>query len=293
MAQANVLHGTDASIQLPTEAAYAAILPEISGVSDDDVLPINVDLVSAVTLVLGVLPELRALRAEIIEQLPRFDVERFDKLETYALALSHAHTLHRSTFPSKAPVAELGNELVSIRDRLLTDALSLVGYQLVDGDRIKDCKKANGYRATATDVLTLVAVFKERWSELAGKTPVTLAALNDAGNRALELLTAVGVREQGPVNAGEAARMREKAFTLFSRAYDDARRVVSYLRAEPGDADDIAPSLYVGRGGRGRAGAADSKPESGVVPATSEPHSAASAVVENSAGLPVTNPFSH
>ena len=42
---------------------------------------------------------------------------------------------------------------------------------------------------------------------------------------------------------------------LFMRAYAKARAVVQYLRAEVGDADDIAPSLYAGRAKRRKVGA--------------------------------------
>lgn len=69
-------------------------------------------MVGTVTLVLGVLPELRALRAQIADELPRFGLERFDKLEQYTLALNHANALHRSTLPTRANMAELGAELV-------------------------------------------------------------------------------------------------------------------------------------------------------------------------------------
>lgn len=276
---------------LPTEAAFLACREEIAQVPDDALIPVNIDVTAAVTQVLGVLPELRALRAEIVEHLPRFNVERFDKLERYALALMHASTLHRGASPSRASIAELGNELVTIRDRLFADASSLAGYELIDRQRLEPVKKQNGYRATANDVFTLVAVLKEHWSQIEGKTPVTLAALNNAGNRAVELLAAVGVRDQGPVNASEVAKMRQRAFALFTRTYDDARRAVAYLRAEQGDADDIAPSLYAGRGGRPRADVEPAATASAGAPSNSGDGASAPLTVENSAGLPVTSPF--
>lgn len=171
-------------------------------VPDDELLPINVDVVGTVTLVLGVLPALRGLRAQITEELPRFDLARFDKLEQYALALNHAHAVHRSTLPNKRNVAELNSELAEICDRLFADAMSLSNYRLVDGARPKECKTSPSYRATATDVFTIVTVFKEVWPRIEGRTPVTLPALAEAGNKALDLLAAVGVRDQGTGDDG-------------------------------------------------------------------------------------------
>jgi hypothetical protein len=292
VAQSNEIESTTI---LPTEAAFAALLPEIEAVSEDELVAMNLDVVGTVTLVLGVLPELRALRAQIVEELPRFDLERFDKLKQYALALNHTNALHRSTLPSKATMAELGDELFEIRDRLYADAMALANYRLVDGERLKECKTATGYRATATDVFTIVAVFKETWPKLEGKTPVTLAALAEAGIKALELLGLVGVREQGPVTTGEATLLRQKAFTLFSNAYDDARRAVAYLRAPFGDAEDITPSFYAARGGRRRE-ANDEAPQTSNAP--SEPPASGVELtdgieMDNSAGLPVTKPFTN
>jgi hypothetical protein len=219
----------NAASQLPTEAAFTELLLEISAVPDDELTALNVDVVEVVTLVLGVLPKLRALRPEI-QHLPFFDLARFDRLEKYALALNHAHTRYRSTLPSRGNVAELGKELALVRDRLCSSAMSLADFGLLDANLLKDCKRVSGYRATATDVFTLVAVFKQSWSQVAGKTPVTLEALSDACKRAVELLAAFGVREQGSASASEAARLRQQAFALFAAAYDDARRAVAYLR---------------------------------------------------------------
>jgi hypothetical protein len=52
--------------------------------------------------------------------------------------------------------------------------------------------------------------------------------------------------------------MRARAFTVFSRAYDQVRRAAMFLRWNEGDPDAIVPSLYAGRGGRGKA--AEEKP---------------------------------
>ncbi len=60
------------------------------------------------------------------------------------------------------------------------------------------------------------------------------------------------MREQTPDALAAAALLRQKAFTLAVKTYGALRRGVLYLRYDEGDADRIAPSLYAGRGGRGR-----------------------------------------
>src|ERR1700712_2299539 len=93
-------------LQWPTEAAYAELLTEIAALPDADEVVLNADIMASVTLVLGVLPGLRALRPDMAEQLPRFNLVRFDKLEKYALALSHAHALQRRAM-DRSHVTEL------------------------------------------------------------------------------------------------------------------------------------------------------------------------------------------
>lgn len=167
--------------RMPTEIAYIALLPEITAVPDDEALQINVDIVGAVTVVLGVLPELRALRAQIVDELNRFDIERFDKLEQYALAMSHADTRHHNTFPSKAVIAQLSSDLTLVRDRLLGNAESLASFGLIDPQPLQNCKKESGHQAVARDVFTLCDTFRQHWQHVEGKSPVTLQTLNDAG----------------------------------------------------------------------------------------------------------------
>lgn len=50
--------------------------------------------------------------------------------------------------------------------------------------------------------------------------------------------------EPGAMSANER---RQRAFTLFARAYDECRRAATYLRWQEGDADELVPSLYSGR----------------------------------------------
>jgi hypothetical protein len=61
---------------------------------------------------------------------------------------------------------------------------------------------------------------------------VTTAELEKAEVLADRLLTAVGAREQAPVNVSIAAQDRNAAFTLFISTYDDARRAATFFRGK-------------------------------------------------------------
>lgn len=84
---------------------------------------------------------------------------------------------------------------------------------------------------------------------------------------------------------------------MLSRAYDDARRAVTYLRWHEDDADEIAPSLYAGRGGRrprsDEAEAAAAPSSSGPTPSTAPSGTPPTIVIDNSAGLPIDAPLTN
>jgi hypothetical protein len=231
-------------------AAFEELLPELLAVSEDSIPPILIDIPTAVTTVLGALPRIRQLRPDIVETLRRFDLAEFDKLEQYTLAVSHAHALHRAAHGPKVSLTAMARELVGLRNMLLSDVRSLASHRLINAERLTGRKATPGYRALAYDVLTLVEMLKEAWNDVHSRTPMTLAELDGAAARAEELLMAVGLRDQARPTVAEATVLRHKAFALFLRVYGRARAAVQYLRAELGDADEIAPSLYAGRAKR-------------------------------------------
>jgi hypothetical protein len=234
-------------------AAFQELLPQIQAVPEDTLSPILIDIPTAVTTVLGALPRIRELRPEIVETLRRFDLSEFDRLEQYTLAVSHAHALHRAAHGPRLPLSGMGRELVQVRDMLLSDARSLASHRLIGGERLAGCRATPGYRALAYDVLMLVEVLKEAWDQVHDRTPVALCELDRAAASAERLLIAVGLKDQAAPTVAHATVMRRKAFALFLRVYARARAAVQYLRAEVGDADEIAPSLYAGRAKRRKA----------------------------------------
>lgn len=236
--------------ELPTETAFRATQLERAALGAKGLARLNVDPSRAVTTVLGSLPALRALRPELLQRLPAFDLQRFDKLEQYALALQHAHVLHRGQVREVGSLAELAAEVTQERDRLLGDACSLAAHGLLERELPQLCKRSRAYLAIASDVFLLVHSFRERWPAVAGRTPVSPGQLVRAHDRAFELLTAVGERASAPEAIGETQLARQQAFTLLFKAYEAARRAVQYLRAEQGDAHELAPAFYPGRAGR-------------------------------------------
>jgi len=228
-------------------AAFERVAADMAALRQDELQPITLEIATAVATVLGVLPEVTALRERVVKELPTFNVTRFDKLEDYAFALSFAHGRYLSATQPPNDLAAVSEQSTKVRERLLAEANALVLDGVVAAGQLEQLKGANGYKNVATDLTVLTNVLREAWPQIEGKTRLTPQDLDEALRLSARLLRIVGVREQGPAQVAEAANERQRAYTLLLLAYDDARRAIAFLRADEGDADDIAPALHPGR----------------------------------------------
>jgi hypothetical protein len=204
---------------------------------------INVDVPALVTRVLGAVPRILEHRG-LLAQLVTFDVSQVDHLRDYALALAHAHGLRRAAPPPPRDVAELAHAQKLVRQRLLADARALASHALLDPKRIARLHSGRAYLAIAFDVLALVGLFLESWSNLEGKTAVTRGELDQARSDAERLVAAVGrSRRLRPERDRREQRFRQ-IYTRLFRAYSDVRHALSFVRRVEGDASRIAPSPF-------------------------------------------------
>jgi hypothetical protein len=271
--------------------AYERLLPEALAVPDTDLLPINLEVATAVTTVLGAWPQIRTFRGSVA-LLPGFDLARFDKIEDYALALGHAQSRHNVAGTSAESLPDLSAAGTALRQLLLTDAASLAQRGLVDADRLDELKGPNGYRNLAFDLDSLATLLRESWEKIAGKTPIVLSELDEAETLADRLLTAVGIRDQAPPSVAETAAIRQRAYTLCLKAYDQARRAIGYLRWQENDLEQIAPSLFTARAAGRRKNATQSETaEPAEPPPDPAPESAEPAHPPVPPGLPGASPF--
>jgi hypothetical protein len=231
------------------QAAFELIKPEMAKLDPDSLGKINIDISQAVSIALGVLPGLTFLRQEMAK-LPDFEIACFDKLETYALGAWYAHLLALPPASASNPVQPLLEEATALRTALLGDAEALAARGLLDSDSVKAIRADHGNMDTANDLVALSALMGATWAKIEHKTAATAEEIHRAGDLGPLLIAALGVREHGTTaTPAEAADRKVRAFTLFTRAHDQVRRAVTYLRWNEGDADTLAPSLYKGRGG--------------------------------------------
>jgi hypothetical protein len=227
--------------------ALEQIRPEIAALDESKLHPIKLETLLATGTVRGSLPKIMQYRAQLIQEVPKFDISKLDKLGLYALALVHTQTAYTVAYRPPEALAALGDEVTQLREQLLSDATALVNRGLLNGGPLDVLKGPSGYRNAASDLMALALLLRTNWSAISSKSCVSEVELDRADKISIELLDAVGTREQNPVRLATVALERQKAYTLFMDAYDQVRRAIHFLRWNEDDADTIAPSLYAGR----------------------------------------------
>ena len=187
--------------------------------------------------------------------------------------------------PSRTSGAWLFDELVKLSEILVSDVTALAKRKLLDGARLRELEGAVGYKNVAFDVLLFCALLRDRRSTVQGRTAVQPSELDRAEVLADRLATAVALRDQGASATSGAGELRHQAFTRFVQAYDQARRVLSYLRWNESDVDSVIPSLYAGRGGRGKQPPATDATQP-ATPATATPPNTTHAITPPAVGAP-------
>lgn len=272
--------------------AYERLLPEMKALDASKVRTVNVEVPIAVSRVLGASPNIWALREEIRIEAPRFQVGVLQKLDSYAYALQEAHVRCLTDKRSPDELRALAEEGRSLRDQLRTDVGPLVSRGLIEGSRLESCVGDNSHKGIATELAMLAMVLLESWPKVKGKCCATEEELHRAEAIADALLAFLGARELSPVAAAEAIDLRNRAFTLLFDNYDQACRVVAFVRRDKGDAEKIAPSLYPTR-----SRTSEPQEEQPPAPAITAPVPAAGTPVATTTptsptvGRPSSNPF--
>jgi hypothetical protein len=144
---------------------YQRLSEEIRSVPNSNLVAINIDVPTAVATALGVLPQIRQLRSRMAN-LPAFDVARFDKIEDYAFALAHAHTLYLAASAPAEPLEQLVSDGTTLRQVLLADGSALAARGFINGQRLKELRGSTGYLDLAFDLSALAAIMREAWSSI-------------------------------------------------------------------------------------------------------------------------------
>lgn len=245
---------------------YEALLPRLLTLQPEELKSLNLEIPSTVSSIVGAWPRVSSFRDQIASQLPKLDLTDFDQLKNYALAMGHAHAECALADQANLGLPALNEKVTRMRDIFLSIARTLVLWGLLDAERFASIRGASGYKVVAFELTSLSSLFRQEWAVIGPRSGLQLADLEEADLLGTRMVAAVGARGDGSTTDSQAGQMRLRAFTLFKRAYKDAHRALSYVRAEQGDVDAILPPIYPGRPRRGRG-----SPDEPAVEPTPEP----------------------
>ncbi|HEY5955850.1 MAG TPA: hypothetical protein VIV60_04825 [Polyangiaceae bacterium] len=221
--------------------ALVQLGPELKAIPRGELLNPKFDVMEAAGKVAGALPNLLGLRSAIVTRFPGFDIDLLDKLELCLQAVIEAYS-PRMTLLS-AETVELAAEGIALHDKLLFDAHTLVRLRLVSPKILSELRGTESYEDLGQDLFRLS--FLAEWVGEGDNPNVSFTTLDlaKAQHIGLELATNAARERQDAFLAIEDDRRR--AFTLFSRVYEQVKQVVSCVRFNERDADAFAPPLVV------------------------------------------------
>ena len=189
-------------------------------------------------------------RAQLVATFGPEAGEVLDQLPVVALATRQADIELTTSMPANDLTEPYAQVRATLQLLLVdADALALRGH--LDSKRLDPLRNVQGYLATVDSVERLVSMLRDDWDKLAPHTPLKVAELDRAVVLAKSLSAAVAARDNG-VHRAPAAEMRIRVLSKLMRLYDALRRMMTYLRWEQDDIDQLVPSLYASRGRRTR-----------------------------------------
>lgn len=226
--------------------ALERAIPETAQLTHQDLLPLNLDPLATASMIQAVLPGIIELKPQISILLRELDLKPIDQLDLYALALIQSHIDYVS-IKSPPDVFYAWMRETELRERLVFDIKALAHRGLLAGIPQSQLRTFKGYKNVARDILTFANLLRASWNTISAKCVVSKAELDRAEVLAEELIRLRGHREHSSRSLEDAALRRQQVFTVLMNAYSQARKAVTFVRWEIGDADRIAPSPYSGK----------------------------------------------
>lgn len=274
--------------------AFESTRAERDALTADRLVPTNLDVGAGALTAIAAVRRLAPFLLAICAKGPEV-AAAIRNLLTYAHAAFYANYVYQHASPSTEEFQRLLATLVKQRTRAFGVLQMCVAFGILDESVLAGLREGSGHRDTLEDVGAAEQLIRERWASLEGTKLLTIADLDEMRATTVKFATVLAEKESVATVATEAANDRQRAFTLLARAYDQVRRALTYIRWEEGDADEIAPSLWVRPGGGRRTSSDVARPAEPVATPTVAPKPAApalaTAVTNNNPYGPNGSPF--
>ncbi|MBL8678568.1 MAG: hypothetical protein JNK05_05360 [Myxococcales bacterium] len=274
-----------ATVNNAREDALAEVQPELASMETPSGFAYNIDPAHVIAVVQLAMANVESHMGEI-GSLPTLDIKPIERLPLLALALWQADVLVENCAPDTSKFDADMEIARPLREELIECAQVLVRRKKLSQEQVDNIRSGLGHRDFFDDLAALVQLLKpfatvggvvepatlEQASSLADRLPLALAQRNGA-HPALPALVA----------------QRNKLGAMVVSGYDELRAALAFLRRKHGDADKLAPTLYV-VGARSNKRDDDSaknpanpsSPTGPVTPVTPVPHSGTAAPTDPS-----------
>jgi hypothetical protein len=219
---------------------HARIRAACLAIPADKIRPINVDVPSACSVMLGASDALKAQLDSIVAVIPSFERAQVEQLAERAEFAHYAYSACLGVADDKTAQEELakGNAL---RKQLQDWAESCVKLGFASGIDLKEIERIPyGYRDTPHALNALHAFFIERRESIEGNVKLPWSEIDSARSVAARISTLAGSTGKPDASAPNWD-LAQRAFTLVADAYDECRAALAYVRRHQGDANTIAP----------------------------------------------------
>jgi hypothetical protein len=224
------------------ELALERVQAELDALPATELSPMNVDLVSATSIALGVADRVLGYRDRMLP-LPEFRMSSVDSLVDYAQATWFLY-VNNLPVTEASEAATLIAEVTELRAKLLLWAGPLAASGKFEPAAIERIREGSGQKDTASDLVALVGLYRAKWDEVKAMCGVTEGDLERSASIGSAVFMIVSRRENKLASGPSDGSLRvRRAWTLLDRAYSQCRRALQFLRFDEGDADSIAPSL--------------------------------------------------
>lgn len=285
----------------PTQLAFEKHKSFILAVTPEDLREARVDMNTVFARTLTKLPDLHEMRPLVVARLPDVDITVYDSIEERVYAAHYCNTLWQAKFKDKEDVGALAEVLEGRYDVGLLACRMLIGCGLLNEGALGRLKDLTGQEALINNAGVVLGILRGLAPEVMSQTPIKEANIKQLEHDLIACQAAWGRREFAERTRDEAAVLRAQAFTYLFEAYEIARRAAIYLYGIDRGLQ-MFPSLFTNSGNRksgaGEATANESNPDvSAQSPAAtakstkSDVVTPANFVMDNTANLPLTNPF--
>ena len=224
------------------EAALKRVEPDTLTLSEDQFSTMNLDVVGATSIILGVLDRVLPFR-DRIAKLPEFDIRNVDCLEDRAKAAWYAFTVNLPE-PEPKDFQQMFEECKVLRASLLAWAEPLVFAGQFEKLSLDKIKEGSGNKDIPSDVVALVALYRSKWDAIKNMCGVTEEQLDRGATIAPVVFATVARRENKVSSSQSEGSQRVRRFwTLADRSYEQCQRALQYLLWDDDKGKVILPSL--------------------------------------------------